>query len=270
MRLSSGFVLSIAVLFGAVLHASHAHAQQDYEEWLSGAMATRLGQHGEWRVVVGGGAGLAPEYRGADDYEAKGLPLIDIEWRGAYFASTQRGLGVNIIRQRSTRAGPRFTLDLGREASDSKALTGLQDVDRTVEAGVFFQHYTRAWRIEGDLRMGLNGHEGVLGSFDVALGGAIAERANLIIGGNIFVADEKYLQAYFGVPAGGTANFAFFQPKAGLRDVGGYASLVYIVTDNIFVTLDARASLLMGDAASSPISVSDDQYFFGTTVAYRF
>ena len=256
---------AVSVFFAAVLFMSPAPATaqtQDFEEWLSGAMATRLGQRGEWRVVFGAGAGLAPEFRGSDDYEGKPLPLIDIEWRGAYFASTQRGLGINIIRQRSTRAGPRVTFDLGRDSSDASVLAGLPDVDRTVEIGIFAQHYTRAWRFEADLRKGLNGHEGIIGSLDVALGGALAERTSLIIGANIFAADETYLQAYFGVPAGGTVNFAAFQPKAGIRNVTGYATITFVVTDNIYFTLDARASLISGDAAKSPISLSDDQYFF--------
>tara|TARA_B100000029_G_scaffold312132_1_gene304639 strand:+ start:247 stop:1059 length:813 start_codon:yes stop_codon:yes gene_type:complete len=264
------FFLLTALFVATLLGSLPAQAQQDYEHWLAGAMATRLGERGEWRVVMGAGAGLAPEYRGADDYEGKALPLVDIEWRGAYFASTQRGLGVNIVRQRSTRAGPRITYDLGRDTSDSTALIGLADVDLTVEAGVFAEHFTRAWRIKADLRMGLNGHEGIIGSFDVALGGALADRTSLIIGGKIHAADEKYMQAYFGVPAGGTTNFTFFQPKAGLRDITGYATMTYVITDNIYVTLDMSASLMTGDAADSPISISDDQYFVGTMIAYRF
>ena len=269
MRYFLRLPLLSATLFGFMLVSVPSHAQQDYEEWLSGAMSTRLRTDREWRVVLGAGAGLAPEYMGADDYEGKLLPLIDIEWRGTYFASTQRGLGINILRQRSTRAGPRFTLDLGRDSSDAKVLAGLPNVDQTVEFGVFAQHFTRVWRFEADLRMGLNGHEGIIGSVDVGLGGALADRTSLIIGANIHAADEKYMKAYFGVPSA-TANFLAFAPKAGLRDVTGYATMTYVITDNIYVTLDAKASLISGDAAKSPISLSDDQYFFGSVIAYRF
>ena len=261
--------LLAATFLGFMLGSVPSHAQQDYEEWLSGAMSTRLGTQGEWRVVMGAGAGMAPEYLGADDYEGKALPLIDIEWRGTYFASTQRGLGVNILRQRSTRAGPRFTLDLGRDSSDATVLAGLPNVDQTVEIGVFAQHFTRAWRFEADLRMGLNGHEGIIGSVDVGLGGALADRTSLIIGANIHVADENYMTAYFGVPAA-TANFAAFAPASGIRDVTGYATMTYVITDNVYVTLDLKASLISGDAAKSPISLSDDQYFVGSVLAYRF
>jgi len=261
--------LLTATLFGLLFVSVPSHAQKDYEEWLSGAMSTRLGTDREWRGVLGAGAGLAPEYMGADDYEGKPLPLIDIEWRGTYFASTQRGLGINILRQRSTRAGPRFTLDLGRDSSDATVLTGLPNVDQTVEFGVFAKHFIRAWRFEADLRMGLNGHKGTIGSLDVGLGGALADHTSLIIGANIHVADEEYMQAYFGVPTA-TANFKLFQAEAGLRDVTGYATMTYVIMDNIYVTLEAKASLLGGDAATSPISLSDDQYFFGSVLAYRF
>ena len=268
MRYFLRLPLLTATLFGFLLVSVPSHAQQDYEEWLSGAMSTRIGADSEWQVVMGAGAGLAPEYMGADDYEGKSLPLIDIEWRGTYFASTQRGLGINILRQRSTRAGPRFTLDQGRDSSDATVLAGLPNVDQTVEFGVFAQHFTGTWRFEADLRMGLNGHKGIIGSIDVGLGGALAERTSLIIGANIHRADGEYMQAYFGVPAA-TANFKFFQAAAGLRDVTGYATMTYVITDNIYVTLEAKASLLSGDASTSPISLSDDQYFFGSVLAYR-
>ena len=46
--------------------------------------------------------------------------------------------------------------------------------------------------------------------------------------------------------------------------------MTYVITDNIYVTLDMSASLMTGDAADSPISISDDQYFVGTMIAYRF
>ena len=232
-------------------------------------MATQLSEPGEWRVVMGSGAAVAPEYRGSDKYESKALPLLDIEWRGAYFASTQRGLGVNIFRQRSTRAGPRITYDLGRESSDSDSLIGLPDVDPTVEAGVFVEHFMQAWRFKADLQMGLNGHEGIIGSFDVALGGALADKTSLVIGANVHAADEKYMQTYFGVPSGGSPNFTFFQPGAGLRDMAGYATITYVITNNLYLTMNLNASLLIGDAGDSPISISDDQYFVGTIIAYR-
>ena len=178
-------------------------------------------------------------------------------------------MGINILRQRSTRAGPRFTFDFGRDSSDAVVLAGLPKVDQTVEFGVFAQHFTRAWRFEADLRMGLNGHEGIIGSIDVGLGGALADRTSLIIGANIHAADETYMKANFGVPAA-TANFDAFTPRAGLRDITGYATMTFVITDNIYATLEVKASLISGDAAKSPISLSDDQYFFGSVIAYRF
>ena len=93
MRYPLKISLLAATLLGFVLVPVPSQAQQDYEEWLSGAMSTRLGTDSEWRVVMGAGAGMAPEYMGADDYEGKPLPLVDIEWRGTYFAEHATGIG---------------------------------------------------------------------------------------------------------------------------------------------------------------------------------
>ena len=46
--------------------------------------------------------------------------------------------------------------------------------------------------------------------------------------------------------------------------------MTFVITDNIYATLEVKASLISGDAAKSPISLSDDQYFFGSVIAYRF
>ena len=67
------FFLLTALFVATLLGSLPAQAQQDYEHWLAGAMATRLGERGEWRVVMGAGAGLAPEYRGADAVRATNI-----------------------------------------------------------------------------------------------------------------------------------------------------------------------------------------------------
>ena len=82
-----------------------------YENQLSGGVDTRIDRDGgDFRGVFAGGIGAANTFVGSNDIEAVGLPLIDIEWRGAYFLSTQRGLGLNILRRRNLRVGPNASL----------------------------------------------------------------------------------------------------------------------------------------------------------------
>ena len=78
---------------------------------------------------------MAPEYQGSDTNEVKPLPLVDIDYMGKVYASTQRGIGYNIWRTRTVRAGPRLTWDFGRDSSDHAPLASLPDVDPALELG---------------------------------------------------------------------------------------------------------------------------------------
>lgn len=227
----------------------------------------------EWRFNLAGGFGFAPEYVGSDDYKINFLPLIDVEWRGAYFLSTQRGLGLNYVRSRQTRFGPRMTWAAGRKSSGSTDLTGMADLDPSYELGVFFEHFEGSWRFDGDIRYGLNdaGHNGVVASGGIALAGRLSDRSSLVIGGKFHWASTKYMLANFGVTSSeAVSGRAAYTPTSGMRDFGGYASIVHNVTDQIYLTIDGRADLLMSQPANSPIVTADQQFFFGTMLGFRF
>ena len=242
------------------------------EAWLAGANAVSPPPENEWAINLGIGAGYVPDFLGSDDYEGTILPLVDIEWRRAYFASTQRGIGAHFIRKGNLRIGGRLTYDRGREPGDNIILNGLEEIDPSVEAGLFLLNYSGAWRFFVDVRRGVtDGHEGTLASGSVALGGRFSERASLVFGGGATRVDGSYAEAYFGVPANqATAQRAFFTPESGFRDVDGYMHLVYNFTRQIYLSLDTRVTLFVGDANDSPLVEQSFQAFTGMMVGYRF
>ena len=93
-------------------------------------------------------------------------------------------------------------------------------------------------------------------------GGRFSERANLIIGGETHIADSTYLNNYFRSGA--------FTAGSGFRDVGAFMHFVFMFSERVYGTLDTCVSLLLGDAAQSPLTVDDLQYFLGSVVGYRF
>lgn len=252
--------------------AANVGGTRSYESQLAGATDTAINfsRDNEWSGIIGGGIGLNPEFIGSDDYEVSALPLFDVEWRGAYFASTQRGVGLNMIRNPGLKLGPRFTYDRGRESSDSTFLSGLPDVDAGVEIGAFIETLNGPWRFKSDIRKALGGHEGLVVSLDLALGGRLSDRANLILGGTTHYASKDYMKSYFDSSVAGTGRPVFLTDGGGFSDIGGYATLVYNFSDRVFISGVLRGTLLIGDAADSPISQSDGQYFFGTIFGYRF
>jgi len=246
-----------------------------FENQLSGAVDTNIERldAGDFRGVIGGGVGAANTFVGSNDIEGVALPLFDVEWRGAYFLSTQRGLGLNIIRKRTLRVGPRLTLDRGRDTGDDSFLTGMRDIDPTIEGGAFLVGFNGNWRFKADLRRGFSsgGHEGVVASADLAYAGRIDERTSVVIGATIHWANAAYANRFFGVStAEATAARPAFVGDAGFQDFRGYLTIVFNFSERIFMSVQARAANLIGAASDSPLSEDDLQVFTGTLLGYRF
>ena len=272
MILKPILVAAFLIVVASTALAANVGGTGSYESQLSGATDTSVvfSRNNDWSGIVGAGIGFNPGFIGSDDYEISPLPLLDEEWRGAYFASTQRGVGLNFYRSSSLKMGPRFTYDHGRKSSENVFLAGLPDVDGAVEIGAFLETMNGPWRFKSDFRQGLGGHEGFVASLDLAISGRLNERANLILGVTTHYASKDYMKSYFDSTVASTARGVFVSDGGGLSDIGGYATIVRNFTDRIFISGMIRGTLLIGDAAKSPISQTDGQYFFGTIFGYRF
>jgi outer membrane scaffolding protein for murein synthesis (MipA/OmpV family) len=264
-------ILGVAAFGSAALTATSASAGEwyDFQNWMSAGAAVTSQSEGPWRVNVGAGVAAAPVYLGGDEYDAKPLPLIDLDYRNFIFLSTQRGFGFNYIRRRNLKVGARLTIDYGRDSADAERLRGLPDVDAGVEAGIFFEAFTGSWRFQGDLRQEIaSGHGGFLASADVAYGGRLSDNMSLFLGAGLTYMGKEYADAYFSVPAG--APLPAFEASSGLRDISPYAQLVYHFTPRFYAALEGRAYMLMGDLSDSPIVENDLPFTGSFLVGYRF
>jgi outer membrane protein len=226
----------------------------------------------DWQGIVGAGAGVRPKFPGSEDYEVTLLPGFDVEWRGAYFLSTHRGLGLNFFRGPTFKAGPRLTYDFGRDSSESNFLRGLPDIDAGAELGVFGEALFGDLRLRSDLRKGLSegGHNGYVLTIDGAYGGQVNDQLRIVLGGFTHYVTEEFMQKYFDVSVGAAGRPVFRSSGGGLTDLGVYLNMHYSVTERAFVSFATRGATFIGDAADSPISQQDLQYFLGLSVGYRF
>ena len=262
----------ILVFFSYVPQADAIGNTVGLESYLAGATAILPDRRKAWNFNLGIGLGTAPEYPGGKDYEAVVLPLIDIDWRGRAFASTQRGLGFSFLRTNSGfRMGTSITYDQGRDSDDDPILRGLADIDPSFEAGLFFDNYNGPWRISGNVRKGLqsDGHNGIIGSLLVSFGGKLNQKANLILGASVTGGDSSYNSSYFSV-SGSTGGLPAFPAQAGLRDVGAQINFIYLFSERTYATIDARTNLYMGDPGKSPVVQEDLPFFIGTVLGIRF
>lgn len=258
-----------------LLLAGPAAAQSGYydlERWTDSGAAVLPAKPQQWRGVIAGGLGFGPPFLGSDSFEAKVLPLAELEFRNTFFASTRKGIGAYLIRRNKFRLGVRGTLDLGRDSSDDDFLAGLPNIDPGLEVGALAEYFAGPWRFRGAVRQEvLDGHGGFLFNADIAYGGRWSRDVSLIVGLDTTVMSDSYAQSYFGVdPADARAGRPAFEAGFGIRDVGIFAQAIYDISPAFFVSADARAGLLLFDAADSPLSIEDFQFFGGAMIGYRF
>jgi outer membrane scaffolding protein for murein synthesis (MipA/OmpV family) len=265
MRYASALLAALA----AMLSVPSAAGTIKPEDWFAGALAIRDDRDQEWKVNLGAGAFYAPKGTGSDDYKVFPLPLIDADYRDTFFFSTARGFGFNAFKRQNLKAGFRVTIDYGRDASATTRTKTLQDVDPAPEVGAFVESYVGSYRFKMDIRQAFGGHEGMVGGLDVARASRMSDDIVLLLGGKLTLADEAYMDSYYGVPRS-NRTLTTHSPSGGFHDIAAYLAIVYQMDRNWYFSYDVRYSQLLGDAAGSPVTEKSGQGYVGVTVGYRF
>ena len=208
------------------------------------------------RTRVGLGAQLVPSFPGSDDFSVR--PLFDLSRaRGSDpfpFEAADESFGFPLIRSGGFQAGPALGFEGSRKAKDIGV--DLDKVGVTVEAGGFAQYaFGPNFRIRGELRQGIGGHDGLVGN----VGGDVVmrdgDRYLFSIGPRISYGDGDFHRAFFGVtPAESVrTGLATFAPDGGLYAVGATAGLLFQLSPRWGVYSYAKYDRLIEDAARSPV-----------------
>lgn len=256
----------------------------------------------ESSLVLGIGGGMAPDYRGSDDYDPIPVPVVKYDWNGSAGAAPATGVkgeiglidasvgfpnGVDVGLARLSTPSRHFTFRVGggyrfgRDASDNHALDGMGDIDGQAIArlsltsepanpqglGIFF-----GLAYEADVTDETNGDTISLFVGDKF---TIAPKTTLTLTGRTQWADGDYMQSYFGVSDSQAARSGNrrFEASSGFADVGLEARLNYAFTDHWMLFGSLGYARLVGDAADSPLvddEGSANQFRAITGVAYRF
>ncbi len=225
----------------------------------------------DWRLTLGVGGSVSPDYEGSDDYEATPLPLIELSWRDIVSVGTLGGPGIKVNYFKLKGPTPKDHLTLsatagyggGRDQNDNDALQGLGDLDSgaNLRLGADYQYQNFGvslavnWDVTGD-RDGTTVTAGVHYSF--ALG---SPKTLLTLGTGFTWADDEYMGNIFGISGAQAAasrrGFAAFDASSGIKDVGVNAMVMHRWDENIGILGQIGYSRLVGDAADSPIVDQD-------------
>lgn len=212
---------------------------------------------GGYTVTLGIGGQTYVKYPGADAYGINPYPILGLrrEGRPMPFAAADDGAGFGVLGQDSViNFGPALRLQNKREQDDVGAAVG--DVPLTFEAGGFVEILpSRNFRIRAEVRRGIGGHDGWVGSAGADLILRDDDTYIFSIGPRVRWADNRYNDTYFGVtPAVSAATgLAALDPDGGVYAVGGLTQLTHKLGPHWGVQAYAGYDRLVRDAADSPI-----------------
>jgi len=220
-------------------------------------------------VVLGG-----PRYAGSDEQRARLLPFISYRWANGWFAGLENGVGYNFSGRSDLQYGVRLTADFGRKEDASQALRGMGDVDAQPELGLFYdQRWAAGVSLKAAWRHGSgNEQKGSLLELGAGYALPLGIPSKVTLGVSVSVANQDYMQQYFGVDAQQAARsgYAPYTPEAGLRDLRAGVNLLHPLGPRWGLNAGLLAVRLSDEAALSPL-VRERNYLLGTVgMAYKF
>jgi len=231
----------------------------------------------KWSTVLGVAAVEQPIYAGSRRYRIEAGPVIDIRYYDIAFASVGEGLGVNLLRGETYRAGVAVGYDLGRRVQDDYShLHGLGDI-RPAPMIKLFGSWVLSKQFPMDLRadvreiVGRGAHE-MLADVDAFMPLPGSSKTFVMFAGpSITFANGLYTQKTFGVSAAQSAasGYRTFDAHGGANAIGLGFSATRFITPHWLINSDLAVNRLLGGARDSPITQTQVANLFEITTSYR-
>lgn len=228
------------------------------------------------RTRIGLGIQVVPSHPGADSVGIR--PLFDIararEDQSFEFEAPDESFGFPVLHIGDLAVGPAINLEGSRSGEDVG--TALPKVGFTVEAGAFAQYaLSEGVRLRAEMRKGLGGHEGWIGSVGADFVSRQGDDWLFSIGPRVTIADDSYHSAYFSVAPEDSAASGLppYSADGGVQSAGAILGFLRQLSSRWGIYSYAKYDRLIGDAADSPIVRqygSRDQLSGGLALTYTF
>jgi len=207
-------------------------------------------------LSIGIGPEYRPDYFGSDDFQWVADPEVYVKFRNFVFLDND-GADIALFGFSGFSFGPSFRVTNDRDESDNVALTGLGDIDHTLEVGGFAAtKFVDSFLFRFKIRKGIvGGHDGLVVD---AAGTALLFRYGRLstsVSANATWVGERYADTYFSVtPEQSLASgLPVYDAPRGMRDIGG--------SFNAYINIGKRWSLnpyvsysyIFDDFAQTPI-----------------
>ncbi|MEQ8480941.1 MAG: MipA/OmpV family protein [Hoeflea sp.] len=217
---------------------------------------------------LGAAGRLSPSYFGSSDLVLSPVPLLRLKR-----LELPNGFVIGGGTDQGFSLSPSFGVVGERSAKDSPELAGLNTIDTAFEFGLAAKYRVGQFRVEGALRRGFGGHEGIRGELGADYIVQPDEKLTVYGGPRLDFADSTFANTYFGVTAAeASARFPATTVGGGLISAGLEAGLRYQMDEYWAIEAGAGWDRLVGDAADSPITAqgSKNQYSLEFGLLRRF
>lgn len=229
----------------------------------------------KWSLILGLAGGVKPEYTGSDGQESIFLPVVIAKYQftpeHSVFFSPYEGIGYKRKFDNRLSFGVNAKYRGGRDSSDDSIMTGMSDIDPTVEAGPWLKYKLGNTTLSSNLGIDTMGeHSGWVMNFGASHDIKINNQMRAGMGISTLYGNDDYADTYYSTTANPGVGRSAFGANGGLSEVKASVHGSYFFDRHTFVRADLRTTTLIGDAADSPISKEDTTWGAFLTVGYKF
>ena len=231
-------------------------------------------------VTIGGYGVLQPKFEGSKGREFAFKPILN--WRKpgdrVWLDLPNDGLEFEFVETDDFRAGAvgniRFQRDTNRIRPRGFKRVGTTDL--SIEAGGFAEYWpSTSLRTRAEIRNSFFGADGIVADFSADVVLHPADRWTVTGGPRLSLADQAFMDGYYGVTANqaATAGLTQYKADAGLRSYGAGTSARYQWSDDVTTLAYIEYQRIAGSAGESPLidnRGSTDQFTFGLGLKYSF
>ncbi|MBB3977628.1 outer membrane scaffolding protein for murein synthesis (MipA/OmpV family) [Rhizobium azooxidifex] len=224
-----------------------------------------------WNLILGAGAIYEPEYEGGDEFKVQPIPVVIFTY-GEWLEIDPTGVTITPFRHDGFALAAKVGYEGGRDEDDADRLNGLGDIDFAATVGAKASYNWNGLELYASVDQTIDGSESLIGTFGAEYQAPVTEQLILGAGAEAVVANDKHMEAYFGVDAEQAARSGLseYKAEAGLKRVNVSASATYLLSENWMVRGEASLGILTGDAADSPIVEEKLQPSTSLFVGYKF
>ncbi len=227
-------------------------------------------------VKAGFGFGFIPDYVGSNNYHAKIIPVLSLQYKDKW-RLTGSTFTYTAYKKNNWDVGPLMNLRFGRSQDSNRALLGLGDLGTTLELGVYTKYKHKAGYFSAEYRHGISQNIG--GSIKLAAGHGLykSEKFTAFVDARVRWLSQTNMQTNFGIPNTQASNsirrLDTFRADAGLSEITTNLIGAYALSEKTRLLGLISYGKLLGGAANSPLVAaegSSNQFIVGTGLVFSF